>query len=111
MSQTKLAYKAFRRDKGGTLRFLFHGLEGSRIVPLDKWLKAKRRRVKDGTSKHKYLSGFHVFVDRRAMSRFGKLTKFKYPILPVMVRELRPKPRSSVGAWLADELYVPEPSP
>jgi len=109
MSQTKLAYKAFRQDKEAVLRFLFHGLEGSRTVPLNRWLKAKKRRVKDGTSKHKYLSGFHVFVDRQAMSRFGKLTKFKYPILPVLVRGLRPKPRTSVGAWLADELYVPEP--
>ena len=104
-------YKAFRRDENGDLRFLFHGLDGSRTVPLNKWLKAKQRRVKDGTSKHKYLSGFHFFLDRAARSRFDRLTKFKYYTQQVMVRGLRPKPRSSVGAWLADELYVPEPSP
>lgn len=103
------AQKAFRVDGQERLRFLFHAHEGSSLVPFNQWLTAKRRWVKDGTSKRKYRSGFHFFPRGADMATFAALTKQKYIILPVRVRDVAPKPGSSVGSWIAREIYIPRP--
>lgn len=58
---------------------LFHGVNGSRKLPLDTWVEAAVKTVCDG-SKHKstaYQSGFHVFEHFNDvvsfLSRFRKL--------------------------------------
>ena len=40
---------------------LFHGTKGSRKLPLDEWITADTKPVKDGTGGKLYQSGFHVF--------------------------------------------------
>lgn len=99
-------WKAFRRDALGQLRFLFHAHAGSSVVPLDVWIAAKARWVTDGQRQRKYRSGFHFIRDERHIERFNRLTGGKYVFLPVQVRGIRPKPRTTVGSWLAREIRI-----
>jgi len=58
-SNDKIMYKIFDiRDRKPCT--LFHGIDGSRTMPLDTWIEADIKQVKDGTSKTSYESGFHV---------------------------------------------------
>lgn len=104
-----IGQKAFRVDKQGRWRFLFHTYNDSSLVPFDCWLKTKQPWVSDGTRQRKYRAGFHFFPKGADMRVFQALTKTKYPILSVRVRGARPKPRSSVGSWIAREIYIPRP--
>ena len=54
------AFKIMERSPKGSLRTLFHALNGSRVLPLDTWIFAKMSMVKDGTSKTSYIAGWHV---------------------------------------------------
>jgi hypothetical protein len=44
-----LAWKVFE-DSGYLPRFLFHGVGGSRIVPLDRWIAAEVKWRKEGSN-------------------------------------------------------------
>ena len=105
--QSIRAWKAFRLDQQGRLRFLFQAHAGTTLVPVETWLEAKARWVQEADSR-KYRSGFHCFRDWEAVLAFQKLTKGKYVIREVLVAGLRQKPRSRTGSWLARRLYVPE---
>lgn len=108
MSKNCYGWKAFRL-KDGKLEFLFHGLNGSKQVPVNQWIKAKQRLVHNPGAKDqpRFRSAFHFMPDKAKMEKFDLLTKGKYLILPVAVRGIvRPKPRSNVGSWLATELFV-----
>jgi len=101
------AWKAFRIDKQGKLRFLFHTYKGNSIVPIGQWIETKRKWVSEGSNpKRKYRAGFHFFPSIEASKRFERLTKNKYLILPVLVDGTWPKPHSSVGTWLAKRIYI-----
>jgi hypothetical protein len=101
-----VGYKAFRIDERGRLRFLFHAHNGSSIVPLDRWITTKRRWGREAKGK-KYRVAFHFLKYKEDIARFDKLTKGKYLIFPVKVKNVEPKPRTNVGSWLATHLYVP----
>jgi hypothetical protein len=98
--------KAFRVDKNGRLRFLFHAYKGTSVVPLDQWIETSRPWVTDGQRQKKYRSAFHFLREPDRIDKFDKLTKGKYVILPVRVQGIQPKPRTSVGSWLARRIYV-----
>lgn len=55
----KTAYKLVRKD-GDKIKALFHGVDGSREFPMNEWVKADKKWVKDGTNGTYYTSGFHV---------------------------------------------------
>lgn len=99
-------WKAFRFDKNGRLRFLFHTYKGSSLVPIGRWLETKSVWVRDGKSR-KYRSGFHFFLDVDDAEKFITLTKGKYVMIEVDVDIMREKPNSSTKSWLAKRLHVP----
>ncbi len=89
----------------GSIKTLYHGYRGSRVLPVGKWIQAERKAVRKGNKN--YLSGWHVFLNSDAAHRFLKKLKIKTGrvIVPVTVRgELRQK---SKEVWLADEMKVP----
>ncbi len=47
-------------DRGGRPEFLFHGVGGSRRVPLDTWLDAEVKWAKEGSNPH-YWTAFHAY--------------------------------------------------
>jgi hypothetical protein len=97
MPNYAIGYKAFRTDSNGRLRYLFRAHEGTSLV--QKWVREAQGR--------KYRSGFHFLRTDEHIEKFMKLTKNKYVFIPVHVRNIRPKPRTSVGSWLAQEIRIP----
>ena len=95
-----VGYKIFDVD-GEDLKFLFHGLEGSRTVQRGKWIKANKIMGKDGTGKTKYLTGFHFFKTIEEAEEWpGDMTNRE--IVKVKVRKIRPKRHSRWDTFLAD---------
>jgi len=101
-----LGVKAFRLDRRGVLRFLFHAHNGTSVVPLNRFIEAKRRWVTDGSRQKKYRAGFHFFPEGADMTKFAALVKNKYVYVTVLAMGVEPKPRSSVGSWLARKIMV-----
>jgi hypothetical protein len=106
MPNYAIGFKAFRVDDNGRLRYLFRTHEGSSLVQLDVWMTAKKKWVREAKGR-KYRSGFHFLRTDEHIEKFMKLTKNKYVFVPVHVRNIRPKPHTSVGSWLAQEIRVP----
>lgn len=100
------AWKAFRLDEQGRLRFLFKAHAGTTLIHRGAWLKAKARWVREADSRT-YRAGFHCFREWEAVLAFQKRTKGKYVIQKVLVAGLRRKPHTRTGSWLARCLYVP----
>jgi hypothetical protein len=57
-----IAYKIMKYSNKFDDRFqtLFHGIDGSKHVPLDTWLEAEQKWCIDGSGGTRYLSGIHV---------------------------------------------------
>ena len=103
------AYKIVEQH-GPHLKTLFHGLDGTRTLPYGKWLTAVKKRVKDGTSKTTYLSGWHVLKSRSAAEDYLRAFTKRLDILkivPVDVRgEVRLKGHSRSEVYLADQMRL-----
>jgi hypothetical protein len=56
-------YKIVDKDKKGNFKALFHGIDGSRIIPADEWVKSEQKMVRDGSIGTKYKSGWHIMKD------------------------------------------------
>lgn len=71
------AYRICER-KGEKIQTLFHGVNGSRTIPMNQWLTASIKPVCDGTRKTstEYMSGFHVFAHQEDCKKFiGRFRK------------------------------------
>jgi hypothetical protein len=79
-----IVYRICER-KGDKLLTLFHGINGSRVLPIGEWITAEMKLVTDGskTTSKLYYSGFHVLKDINECRNFVK--KFRRPRDLVMV--------------------------
>jgi len=104
----KIWWKIVEQDENtGDYKTLFHGLNGSRTVPKQVWLTAVEKMVGDGTSKTRYLSGFHILESYEECEEY--LTYFKTPknrvIVPCLARgNIRPKSHSRHPVFLAKQI-------
>jgi len=111
MNETIIGWKAFRGpDEEGrwdcrNLGFLYHGLGGSRHVPVGTWMVAKAGILRDGVGQ-RYRSGFHFVRSLDDARAFDRLTKGKYVFFRVQAYGIRPKPGSRTGIWLAKKMRV-----
>jgi len=103
---SKKPFVAYRilDDKDNQPHTLFHGLNGSRKLPLDQWLEAKVGPVSDGSGVTTYLSGFHVLNSRKKaksvlIDTFKKLDE--RVLVRVYVKDTWPKEHSKHGVTLA----------
>ena len=54
------------------VKTLFHGNNGSRVIPMKEWVEAsKYKLVTDGSSSTEYMSGWHVFENFDELKRKG----------------------------------------
>lgn len=83
--------KAFQVGEDGLPRFIFHGVNGSRVVPMDRWIKAKQKLVRNGSGQMYYKSGFHSFQSMADTARWQKSVRKDYAICRVWVRGVRRK--------------------
>jgi len=104
-----IAFKIVEQH-GDQMKALFHGIEGSRILPPKKWLKATEKMVVDGGRSRKYLSGFHIFMSRWDAEVYLEKSFTKRKELLKVVRCLAMRPRrkwhSKSPIWLAPEILI-----
>jgi len=101
------AFKVFE-EKDGEPHFMFHGVGGSKKVPFNKWLKAEKKRVRDGSGGKWYTSGFHVYESIDDLKSFTKTLKKNISsrfIVLVLVQSLKKKSKRS-RAHLADKIML-----
>ena len=94
--------------KNDNYQWLFHGVNGTKVVPFNTWVKADRKWAGEGG--HKYWTGFHMFVRKeiaeKYFERFTDKTKTRV-IIRVFGRRMRVKESSRGNVFLAEELWVP----
>lgn len=103
----KTAYKIF--DLHGNLpKTLFHGIDGSRLLPIGKWIKAERKMVSNGSRTHPYLSGFHSYPDLEAAIRWlqGAKNVVGRVVVKVKIDGCREKPNAVRETILSDWLLI-----
>lgn len=104
---TKTLYKAFVTNVAGEPCFLFHGLGGSKTVPLDMWITAENKTGRDGTSNTYYETAFHVLPDEDAVRHWAKSLTHAKVIARVEIRgRQRIKGHSKHRVILADKIYL-----
>ncbi len=84
---------------------LFHGLNRSRKLPVDKWITAEQKIVDDGG--RPYVSGFHVFMFRENAEDY--LKRFRAPkdrrIVACLAKTIWQKPTNEL-VWLAERIKI-----
>ena len=89
------------------IKTLFHGVNRTRILPINSWLKADKKIRKDGSNGKEYLTGFHCFKSKekaiKFMNRFR--TNKNRIIVECKAKGLRQKPTNQ-NVFLADEIYI-----
>lgn len=86
---------------------LFHGLNGSRKLPLNTWMKAETGMVRDGVGKY-YKSGFHVLSTMNEIEEYTKLFKIRKGrfFVKVSAEKLYPKKHSRGKVFLARKIKI-----
>lgn len=100
-------YKVFE-CKNSLPHFMFYGINGSKMVPLNKKLKAERKLVRDGSGKRWYKSGFHVYCSLDILKKFVKTLKInRNTRFIVEVLAINPKKKHEKSkAHLSQEIIV-----
>lgn len=103
------AYKIFDKGKDGP-KTLFHGLEGSRSLPVGKWLDAEIKLVTDGSRQEPYESGFHAYYTLDDVYNWLKGAKNLEGrvVVKVEVKGCWEKPRAIRPTILAKRLKIPK---
>ena len=88
---------------------LFKGIEGTRILPTNKWLKAEKKMGRDGGNSRWYLTGIHCLKDKEKAEDYlnNFRTEKERIIIKAKGRGLRQKPTNE-NVYLADEIMIPK---
>lgn len=107
---SKLVYYKIVEMRNGKPHFLFHGIDGSREIPIAHWIHAVKKPVTDGGRGRgtEYESGIHVMETREEAEKY--LDRFKHKenrvILPCLAIRVRKKEHSPHNVWLADAIWI-----
>ena len=107
MKTTVNVWRIIEKHERG-IKTLFHGVNGSRVLPQGRWIKAEKKWGSEGVGGRKYITAFHCLDSKENMVKFSKkfrIRKNRY-IIPILAKGLRKK-RGSV-ALLADEIFIPK---
>jgi hypothetical protein len=106
----KTWYKIVEVDKSGKIKSLFHGTNGSRFLQINSWLTADIKLAKDGSSKTRYLAGWHIIPTYKECKEY--LTKFKNlynkKIVKCRAKVIWPKTHSKSNVFLSKYIFIEE---
>ena len=99
--------------KNDKLLTLFHGINGSRVLPLNEWKTATIKDVSDGSRKTSkiFKSGFHVLPTLEETRLFSKKFRAKRNLVIVKCEigeNMWPKLHSRANVLLADKIKLLE---
>jgi len=96
------AYKVFV-SYSGVPKFLYHGLRGSRIVTLDKWLEAEVKWANEGSNPY-YYTAFHVYMKLGVLKKWVRsVKKFEDRFVTIVSIE-RTRDKPTAGSAVLAEL-------
>lgn len=89
------------------IKTLFHGLNGSKTLPVDTWLTATKKMVSDGKGTV-YLSGFHIMQSLDEAKSYLKAFKnIKHKnVIQVYAKNVWKKEHSTSNVWLAEHIKI-----
>ena len=93
-------------ESGGAPTFLFHGVGGTKNVPLDRWMQAEVKWAKEGSNPY-YWTAFHCYPSLDVISRWCRsVRRFdRRYVVEIEVRKTRKKPTNG-HAILADGMLL-----
>lgn len=104
----KTYYKIVDEVKPGVFKTLFHGVNRSRILNFNEWLKAEIKDVTDGSCQTTYKSGWHIAPSYEECVRyleFFKNVKYKR-IVKCKAKNIWPKTHSRGDIYLAEYINI-----
>ena len=106
-NEASRCWKIVEHHEAG-FKTLFHGVNGSRLLPRGKWLTSERKWCGEGVGR-KYWTGFHVVTSRELCEKYFALFKRRdgRGIVECLARGLRKKPGGRPGVMLAKQIMVP----
>jgi len=101
-------YKIVDKDPKGNFKALFHGVGGSRDLPVGEWVRSEQKMVRDGSVGTQYLSGWHIMMNldecQEYLSRFTVGTRV---IVMVDVKgKIWPKSHSPSNVHLCEWIRI-----
>ena len=105
--QQETFYKIFQ-VRGGRPTTLFHGVDGSRTLPLGEWIEAEVEEVHDGSGGTTYQSGFHVIPKRPQAIDYLRQFEKERPLVicKVDAEDIWPKVHSNSPVELARHMRI-----
>jgi hypothetical protein len=103
------AFKIMKRsDRDNSWRTLFHGVDGDRNIPCDKWVDSCCSWVRDGSGGTYYTSGWHVLPSYQDALKY--MQNFKTHddkvIVECEVKNYRKKTHARSPVFLADSIKL-----
>jgi hypothetical protein len=96
-------------DKG-KVKTLFHGLNGSRVVPQFSWMRADIKQGRDGSDSKWYTTGWHILETLDQAKEYLQRFKGKDSKCIVEVETRGPLWRKvhspAEGLWLAEDIKI-----
>lgn len=95
----------------GKARTLFHGINGSKTIPMNEWVKADKKMASDGTRGTRYLTGWHLLPTKEECVEYlQRFTNLEHKAIAVcQVRgDVWKKEHSHHNVLLADEILIQE---
>jgi hypothetical protein len=102
----KFWYKIVDYDNN-KIKTLFHGLNGSKIIPIKEWIKADKKMVRDGAGSM-YLSGWHVIPSvELCLEYLKRFTNIQNKaIVKCKCKKVSKKEKSKSQVYLANYIYI-----
>lgn len=102
-------YRLFEVHDNGHPLTLFHGVDRSRKLPLDEWVEAENKIVRDGSGGTEYESGFHVTRTRKQAAMYLENFTAPRPLTICRVKvggRIREKEHSPSPILLVDKMMI-----
>ena len=95
-------------EHNGVLKTLFHGVDGSRVLKLNQWLKADIKDVRDGSRTTYYKSGWHIMSTYEDCVEYLKQFTYtdKKKIVKCRAKHVWPKTHSRSDVYLSEYIYI-----
>ena len=114
MNKVLIAYRIVE-IKNKKVHSLFHGTNGSRVIPVSQWVDCKKGTVTDGSHGYEYEAGWHFLpTEEEANNFFNSLFKVKENryVIPCFVSEnihkKREKKNGKRECYLANKIFIPQ---
>lgn len=95
-------------------RFLYHGIDGERRIPINRWINANiKENVRDGSGSRRYTSAIHLFDNWNDAYNYGARfnshvggKKRTTTIVKCLASGVRKKEHSKSNVFLADRIKM-----